>query len=152
MIDKVGFIPGEDYKKILANMPIPCVDIVLIHDGKFLLGKRNNEPASEQWWIFGGRVFKGETLEEAIVRKTKEEVGIDIDESKLKLLGASETMFDTSEQGGSAHTINIFFSYNLEDEPGVRLDKQNSENGWFDKIDPSLHPYVKLCLEKAGFE
>lgn len=152
MIEKVEFISDEDYKKILEMMPIPCVDVVLIHDGKFLLGKRKNEPGKEWWWIFGGRVFKGETLEEAAVRKVEEEVGINIDKSNLRFLGTSETMFDVSQLAGSTHTINTFFSYNLDDEFEINLDGQNSETKWSDKIDPELHPYLKLVLRKSGFK
>lgn len=153
MTNVTGFIPEEDYKKILENMPIPCVDVVLVYDGKFLLGRRINEPAKGQWWTFGGRIFKGEILKDAMLRKAKEEIGIDIDKDKLKLLGADESIFDTSAQGGSAHTVNIFFSYELEDEPEVVFDKfQLSEVKWFDKINSDWHPYVKLSLEKAGFK
>jgi len=34
-----GFIPEEDYKKILSLAPLPCVDIVVVYNGKFLMGR-----------------------------------------------------------------------------------------------------------------
>ena len=52
-----GFIEEDLYKQICAQMPIPCVDIVLQNkDEHFLLLKRANEPLKSQFWVPGGRV------------------------------------------------------------------------------------------------
>ena len=75
MVDQ---IPKNTYKKIHALMPIPCVDIVIVHNGAVLLGLRNNKPAQGTYWFPGGRVLKGETLFEAAQRKTKQETGLNI--------------------------------------------------------------------------
>ena len=36
-----------------------------------LLLLRDNEPEKDNWWFPGGRVIKGETLENAVIRKDK---------------------------------------------------------------------------------
>jgi len=147
------FIPDEDYKKILELMPIPVVDIVVVWGGKFLLGKRVNKPDRGKWWIFGGRVFKGETLEDAMVRKTKEELGLDIDKSDLKFLVVGESMFDESELAGSTHTIGAAYLLKLDREPDIKFDNsQVSEDKWFSEIPDDADSYMKLAIEKAGFE
>jgi len=66
-------INPELYKKINETMPITAVDIILVKDGKFLLGKRNNKPVQNKWWLPGGRILKGELLKNAVKRKVKEE-------------------------------------------------------------------------------
>lgn len=147
------FIPDEDYKKILELMPIPTVDVVVVWDDKFLLGKRVNKPDRGKWWIFGGRVFKGETLENAMVRKTKEELGLDIDKSDLKFLLAGESMFDEAELADSTHTISVAYLLKLDREPDIKFDKsQISEVKWFSEIPDDANSYMKLALEKAGFK
>ena len=67
------FIPWSLYEQILDNMPIACVDVAILHDGKVLLVKRLDEPAKGQYWLPGGRVLKGEMLRDAAIRKTRDE-------------------------------------------------------------------------------
>ena len=45
--------------------------------------KRNNPPVKDHWWFPGGRIRKGETLQEALVREVKEETGLQVTESEL---------------------------------------------------------------------
>ena len=52
-------IPTELYARILQDMPIFCVDAIVLHHGKVLLVYRNNKPAQHLWWVPGGRVLKG---------------------------------------------------------------------------------------------
>ncbi len=65
-------IPEEEYKKILENMPICCVNLVIAHNNKVLLIRRKNEPEKNKWWIPGGRIYKNEKLKDAAIRKAKE--------------------------------------------------------------------------------
>ena len=85
-------IPNKLYQQILENMPIFCIDIVLYHQGKVLLTYRTQEPAKDQWWIQGGRVFKNETFAQAAQRLAKREIGIEID--IIKQIGAYEVFFE----------------------------------------------------------
>lgn len=47
-------------------------------DGKIILLKRGIEPAYGRWVFPGGYVDRGETVEEAGIRETKEEVNLDV--------------------------------------------------------------------------
>ena len=70
-------IPEELYKKIVDTMPILCVDLVIKNGrGEFLLVKRKNQPLKGEWFVPGGRMMKGETVTEAVIRKAKEELGV----------------------------------------------------------------------------
>ena len=130
------------YQQIKSLMPICCVDLVLCSDNGVLLCKRNNEPFKGQWFMPGGRVWKGETLEEAVHRKAWEELGIDV------VIGRQLPV--QSVLSGNDHTIAIPFivmpKTNLE---SVKLDGQHSDTIWVNPDDYSgdLHWYVKRCVE-----
>ncbi len=62
------------------------VKIVIRHNGKVLLIR--NSYGIKFWTLPGGGVKKGETLEEAAIRETKEEVGIELSPKDLKLRGS----------------------------------------------------------------
>lgn len=121
-------IPIEHYKKIIEVLPILCVDVIIKnHNGEYLLIKRVNEPLKGQWWVIGGRVLKGESLEQAAKRKVKEEVGFEID--NVKSVGYYEDALETNPFGLTTplHSISIVFSTIIEDEKIVTLDYQSSD-------------------------
>ena len=58
--------------------PNLVVMVVVEHQGKILLGRRNMEPGRGKWTLLGGYVSKGERVEEAAVREIKEETNLDV--------------------------------------------------------------------------
>ena len=142
-------LPTVFYKKVLENFAIPCVDVVVVCGHEFLLVKRKNEPAKGEWWVPGGRVFKGEKIYEAAKRKVWEEVGLKV--LSLKQLFAEDTMFETSAFGVSTHTVGIIYSARVKSRKAV-LDRDHSEYKWFSKIDGRWDPYVKKALRCARFK
>jgi len=142
-------INPELYKKIVGVLPISCVDSVIVHGNSFLLGKRANKPAKGQWFIIGGRVWKGESLENAVKRHVKTETGAANVKIK-KFLTTVATIFKDSAQGPSSHTINSVFLVEAKSKKFVAT-KENKELKWFSSIDKNWHPYVKNVLKLAGF-
>ncbi|MBU2458733.1 MAG: NUDIX domain-containing protein, partial [Planctomycetes bacterium] len=65
-------IPEPEYRRILNNVPILCVDLLIVYNGKCLLLKRDNEPAKGEFWFAGGRIRKFESIENAAIRIAKE--------------------------------------------------------------------------------
>ena len=151
-----GFIPEEEYRKIVTQVPLPCVDIVVVYDGKFILGKRRIEPAGGEWWPPGGRVLIGELLEDAVKRKLKDDLGLDAGDNKPKFLFTGETIFPNQDGGYRRHTVNAVYRVDLKDKPDVDFEKSGisdfSEIKWFSDVNKSWPEYTKLCLEKAGFK
>lgn len=141
----------KTYKKIYRHVPLACVDVVLIHGRRFLLGKRAERPARGEWFPPGGRILKNEVLRDAARRKLQEELGFSADVSRLRFLGVDETMFEDSSHGGSKHTINIVFALRVRRKPAIRHDRTQSEVAWFTAIEPGWHPYVRKILAWAGF-
>jgi ADP-ribose pyrophosphatase YjhB (NUDIX family) len=69
-------IPDSLWKRILASIPIPCVDII-IHRGfnddvRVLLGYRKIYPYNDCWALPGGRIVKGESLHDTANRQMRE--------------------------------------------------------------------------------
>ena len=142
-------INPELYKKINETMPITAIDIILVKDGKFLLGKRNNKPVQNKWWLPGGRILKGELLKNAVKRKVKEETGYTIKNSRL--LTVTELFFPDSVWKTSTHNIILLYKAEAKQQTATP-DKQHAQLTWFLEIDKRWPKYIRWALELAGFK
>lgn len=141
-------IPTPLYKKILAVMPVLTVDIVIAHEGKFLLLKRAIAPAKGQWWTPGGRVLKGEKLEEAARRKAKEETNISVD--IVKFLGIYE--IPEKRWGIPVHAVTVVYMARPRRKSSViKMNFNNNDAKWFKAIPRNANPFVEKFLLVAGF-
>lgn len=70
-------------KRLYPDQPVVGVGAVIIQVGKIALIKRGNEPSKGKWTIPGGLVELGESPEKAVIRETKEEVGLEVDNPNL---------------------------------------------------------------------
>jgi colanic acid biosynthesis protein WcaH len=119
-------IPEKDYAQIMEVLPILCVDIVVQNSkNEYLLIQRANEPLQDQWWVIGGRVHKGETLEQAAIRKVKEEVGLII--RNVSPIGYYEDVSEINPFGLQfpQHSVSVVFSAMIEGDQCVILDYQS---------------------------
>ncbi|KKR54099.1 MAG: NUDIX hydrolase [Parcubacteria group bacterium GW2011_GWA1_40_21] len=147
---KVQLIPSDLYEKIHMAMPMACVDIIITNINSFLLAKRKNKPAKNQWWFPGGRILKNETLAEAVARKSFEETGLKVE--IINRIGVEETIFPDGPFNSSTHTINVTYLAKAVNPKEIKMDEQSSEYGWFSEINEGWHPYVKNFLKIAGFK
>lgn len=147
----MSFVQWSFYKQILDAVPIVCVDIAIVHDGRILLVRRGDPPAKGQLWLPGGRVLKGEMLREAAARKAREEVGLDCHVGPI--IYTDETIFDDGPEGIPVHSVNTcFFLFARQHPVNVSLDSHHEGCAWVDRVDTNLHPYVKACLAAAGLD
>lgn len=131
------------YNKILQNMPVLCVDAVIISQKGVLFLKRKNSPALNEWWFPGGRVFKNEKIEDTLFRKIKEEVNIK--PRLLRFLGFTQTIFDDGMFGIQTHTVNLTYLLICEDFNHIKIDANHDDYLWtFD--------YEKLNLNSEILE
>ena len=69
-------IPPKLWKKILASIPIACVDVIVYRTVNrkrlVLLGYRMIPPYHDCWALPGGRMIKGESLRDTVNRQLQE--------------------------------------------------------------------------------
>ncbi len=70
-------------RRLYPDQPVVGIGSVIIQDGKIALIKRGNEPSKGKWTIPGGLVELGEILEAAVIRETKEETLLDVENPQL---------------------------------------------------------------------
>lgn len=72
MDNNLSWMTDEEYKLVTQKTPIPTVDMVVLRKNKNILETllliRKTGYEKGKWCIIGGRIFKGETLQEAINR------------------------------------------------------------------------------------
>ena len=150
------FIPEIEYKSILSSIPILCVDLIIINNGKFLLLKRENEPAKGKYWFPGVRLLKLETIRDASLRKAREEVNLECDFKNI--ISVEETIFKkNSNMSCDIHTINIVCKLVTNNIKKIKLDNLHSDFLWAsfqDIFDLNLHAALlnplKIELSKAN--
>ncbi len=148
----MSFIPEEEYARIMEVLPVLCVDVVVQNSrNEYLLIRRANEPLKDQWWVIGGRVLKGETLEQAAIRKVREEVGLKVD--FVEPIGYYEDTFETNPFGlpTPLHSVSAVFSASGDDHQQVRLDDQSTDWKYSDELPANF--YIKgfirhNCIER----
>ena len=135
------FIPEFEYKSILSSLPILCVDLLISNNGKFLLLKRNTEPAKGEYWFPGGRLLKLESIKEACLRKAEEEVNLECDFENI--ISVEETIFrKNSSMSSDIHTVNIVCKLTTNNIKKIKLDNLHSNFLWAsfqDLCDLNLH-------------
>lgn len=145
------FIPKIEYDMILEYIPIICVDLLILNDGKCLLLKRDNEPAMGQYWFPGGRINKLESIKDAALRKAKEETNLDCE--FIKIVTIEETIFLKNEDiHADVHTVNICCQLGTATIAPLQIDEYHEDFKWVNQQSDSYHKSVNRPLSLIGFE
>lgn len=145
------WIDDSAWATIVANVPIPSVDLVVAYDNGVVLGRRTNEPARGEWFVPGGRVRKGERLTDAVHRVARNELGVDVTIDER--LGAYTHLYGTSDVDGvaSKHYVANGFLVEPHDDPlATGPDAQHEELRLFHERPDDCHDYVAEYLDTAG--
>ena len=103
------------------------VGILVIEDGKILLGKRKGSHGSSMWGPPGGHLEFGETVEECVQRELFEETSLVA--TSLSLGGWTEDFF-YSDHAISKHYISLFAVVHTY-EGNVQLMEPDKCSGWY---------------------
>jgi len=150
LAERRGLIPGEFYRRILAVMPIVCVDLMVIDiDGRLLLLQRRREPAKGHWWFPGGRVHLGETRAESASRKLNEECGLGPDQCTITELITADVIL-SDDQGELRHAVSTVFRVGMPTRaPALQLDEHSEAAEWRSPeawLRENLHPFVRRLV------
>jgi colanic acid biosynthesis protein WcaH len=134
------WIEASQYERIKQLMPLPCVDLLIIHEGKLLLMLRKNEPGKGEWFAPGGRILHGETIEEAVLRNLEDETGLI--PIKIDKIDVMEHIWPHT------HTVTIFHRIKVSDD-NVVMNDEHSEYKWVQKIPERTHPFLLYMIKEA---
>ncbi|WP_019612435.1 GDP-mannose mannosyl hydrolase [Thioalkalivibrio sp. AKL7] len=99
------WLSENTFRDVLGAAPLVSIDLVIGNaDGELLLGLRNNRPAQGLWFVPGGRVQRGESLDAAFARVSREELGLAISRGEARLLGAYDHLYDDDVFGAGIGT------------------------------------------------
>jgi colanic acid biosynthesis protein WcaH len=136
-----SWIPEDIFSQIKSLIPIPCVDLLILHNNRLLLMLRNNEPGKDLWFTPGGRVLLGETLEEAVKRVQVKETGLKPLQFEQK--GTMSHIWPTE------HAITTFYRVEVND-CNITMNEEHRDYRWFSKLPKDSHPNLRGMIERAG--
>lgn len=130
-------LSDKEFSNIIELTPLVSIDFIIKYNDMFLLGKRNNEPAKNYYFVPGGRIFKNEKLEEACKRLSKKELGIIINFNQLEFLTNTQHIYNNNvfDNNFNTHYVCLAYIYQLKEEEYNKIcfDDQHSELLWLSK-------------------
>lgn len=138
----------------IRNKAVPAVYILLEKNGKFLIGRRCNTGYQDgNYQLPAGHVEESELPTEAIIRETKEELGIDLSKSSLDLMhiGYRPKHDDTGDR------IDLFFKTKKWKGEIKNMEPHKCDDlKWvtFDDLPQNFTPHVREainCIKKGVF-
>ena len=83
------------FKIVINSTPLISIDLLVKKDNKILLGRRINKPAQVYFFSIGGRIYKNETINIAMMRIAKIELNVEL-KSIPRFIGVFEHFYDDS--------------------------------------------------------
>lgn len=133
MREPSGWLEATTFETVVASTPLISIDLLVENErGEFLLGLRRNRPAQGFWFVPGGRVLKGETLDAAFKRLTRVELGVELERSQSRFVGLFEHFYDDSFLGEQSNTHYIVLGHHLRlEQAKIELGKdQHVKSHW----------------------
>ena len=102
------------------------VAVVIIRDGKILLGERIGSHGANTWATPGGHLEMGEEIEACAIRETLEETGLEV--SEVSPLGFSNDVFNSLNK----HYLTLYVvAQGVEGEPEIMEPNKCLAWQWF---------------------
>lgn len=143
-----------DFLHLVRTGPLVSVDLVARDAaGRALVGWRVNRPARDAWFVPGGRVYKGERLDDAFRRITDAELGRPFERGAQRFLGVYEHLYDDNGlDAPGVGTHYVVLAYELAVGDGVAPpDAQHSAYRWMTVAEllaePAVHANTRAYFE-----
>lgn len=124
----------KDFVSIIRLTPLISIDLIIRNqEDRVLVGLRTNEPAKGIYFVPGGVIRKGESLEQAFSRILAGETGLDEKISSARFLGAYEHFYESNrfnEPGYGTHYVVLGYELKLDHKPQIKTDDQHSAVRW----------------------
>jgi ADP-ribose pyrophosphatase YjhB (NUDIX family) len=140
--------PGKDFVGV-------GVGAFIVKEGKLLLLKRKKPPEKGCWMVPGGKVEKGQTLENALKQEVKQELGVECE--VLGLLCVVDHILPEEK----THFVAPTFMVKLHGKPSIQEKDKHSDLKWFSldqlpaelaKVNkPAVKEYLGLLENREDF-
>lgn len=155
-----------DYGGALDHLVQANVDVI-VHTaaGDVLLGYRKDVPLRGKFWVFGGRMKRGETVAEAGVRALRRELGLTADRERLTLDNVYNVRWATRTAPPAGHgfqTLLTLMRYRCTDDEARAVTAADETHQWLRWHTPAqlrelrasgsglIHPFLPVVLDNAG--
>ena len=126
---------------------VPASYLILRRGGEILLMLRKNTGYCDGWYVVpSGHVEEGEMPMDAVLRETREEIGIDLPRSSVRPVHA---MYRTQHDQTGDRADYFFEATDWQGVP-VNAEPEKCEGlGWFPLhgLPPNVVPHVKYAIE-----
>lgn len=136
------------------ELVVCCHDVLVNVNGKgLLIVKRLVDPAKNEMFPIGGRIYRGFPIEESIRKTIKRETNLDMKHIEFLSVARTLSNFDPFGHGKGTDTMNLL--YYAEATGELKLDKDHEKptlitpESYTSELKKSLHPYTKDFLELA---
>lgn len=124
-----------------ANQPRVGVGVILVRDGRVLLGERAGSHGAGTWALPGGHLEFGETVEACAAREALEETGLEIE-------GITRAPWSNDLVDGARHYVTLFVVANAPRGEAVVLEPGKCRGwqwfAWSDLPSPLFAPLAAL--------
>ncbi len=130
----------DEFRAVIKNSPLPSIDLIVSDkQGKILLGCRKNRPAKGTWFVPGGRIRKGESIEEGLARILDLEIRLSYEEfsggNQVRFKGVFEHRYDNEnffgDPGYGTNYIVLAFAIRASPKISSLPKDQHSDYRWF---------------------
>ena len=124
------------------------IDLLVVHNQKYLVGKRTINPAKNYWFVPGGRILKNESISEAFERITYSELGFTYSLEEAIFHGVFEHHHSNNFFDGEFTTHYVVLCFKIKANESIKFpDLQHSSYKWFDQElllkNSEVHQFVK---------
>lgn len=116
-------LTDDEYRTTYSLVPRLCVDLLIRGRQGVLLTRRKQKPHVGTWHLPGGRVRRGETIEQAAQRIAVSELGVGV--LTEHCLGFMEFLDDRGDLV-TCHSVSVVLSCKVEQE-----DSTPPDSAWF---------------------
>ncbi|NTX83835.1 GDP-mannose mannosyl hydrolase [Citrobacter youngae] len=125
------FLNNEDFANAVRTTPLISLDFIIENEfGEFLVGKRTNRPAQGYWFVPGGRVLKDESLEQAFMRLTEEELGQQFPITHGQFFGVWQHFYEDNFSGSSFSTHYVVLGFRLKINTSTSMLPSKQHDTW----------------------
>lgn len=111
----------------------------LVDDNQICLAMKKRGFGVGKWNGIGGKVGRGETIKQTVIRELKEEIGVDTEHHHLEKVGNIKFYFDKNTNFNQH--MHIFFIKKWKGEP---IETEEMAPRWYDK---NKLPYKNMWID-----